>query len=208
MSHFFDPDTPLMRTLSTLFDLLVLSLLFLLCSIPLVTIGASLTALYGSCARLASGESAGAAEFFRLFRGRFKRSTLVWLAFWAAAVFLYLDGRVIALLPVPARIALWAGLFFLALCLLLAALLLFPLLDAQPQQPLLPLARRALFTAIARLPQSLLLLLLAALPFMVLLTSPTFFLSLSFLWLFFWPGLVTYFHVRLMGRFICPERFD
>lgn len=208
MSHFFDPDTPLMRTLSTLFDLLVLSLLFLLCSVPLVTIGASLTALYGSCARLAAGEGAGAAGFFRLFRSRFKRSTLAWLVFLAAAAFLYLDGRVIALLPAAARTLLWAGLFFLALCLLLAALLLFPLLEAQPEQPLLPLARRSLFTAIARLPQSLLLLLLAALPPVLLLASPVSFLALSFLWLFFWPGLVAYLHVRLMDRFICPERCD
>ena len=42
----FDLDNPLMRFLSKIADLLALNLLFLLCSIPIFTIGASLTSMY------------------------------------------------------------------------------------------------------------------------------------------------------------------
>ena len=42
----FDLDNPLMRFLSKVADLLVLNLLFLVCSIPVFTIGASMTAMY------------------------------------------------------------------------------------------------------------------------------------------------------------------
>ena len=42
----FDLDNPVMRFLSKVADVLTLNLLFLLCSIPVFTIGASTTALY------------------------------------------------------------------------------------------------------------------------------------------------------------------
>lgn len=46
MSNFFSPDSKLFSMLTWLADLLVLNLLFLLTSIPLVTVGTSLAALY------------------------------------------------------------------------------------------------------------------------------------------------------------------
>ena len=42
----FDYDNPLIRFLNKTTDLLVLNIVFLLCCLPVVTIGASLTAMY------------------------------------------------------------------------------------------------------------------------------------------------------------------
>ena len=49
MRHLFDLDSPVMSALSTLLDFFVLSILTLLCSLPVVTAGASWCALYSSC---------------------------------------------------------------------------------------------------------------------------------------------------------------
>ena len=52
MKWFFDMDNPVMRTLSMLADVIVLNLLTLLCSLPIVTAGAAITALNDACIRL------------------------------------------------------------------------------------------------------------------------------------------------------------
>ena len=41
----FSPDSKFMRAMSTLGDLMLLNLVFLLCCIPVVTVGAAVTAL-------------------------------------------------------------------------------------------------------------------------------------------------------------------
>ena len=43
---FFNYDSPIMQFLTRLTDLFILNFLFLICSIPIITIGASATALY------------------------------------------------------------------------------------------------------------------------------------------------------------------
>ena len=46
MSSFFSMDSPAMRFLSRVCDLMILNLMAIVCCIPIVTAGASLTALY------------------------------------------------------------------------------------------------------------------------------------------------------------------
>ena len=46
MGRIFDMDSPVMRFLGRLADLMILNLVTLLCCLPVVTIGASLTAMH------------------------------------------------------------------------------------------------------------------------------------------------------------------
>ena len=46
MSSFFSMDSPVMRFLSRVCDLIILNLLAIVCSIPIVTIGAYITAVF------------------------------------------------------------------------------------------------------------------------------------------------------------------
>ena len=76
----FDLDNPLMRFLSKVADLLILNLLFLVCSIPVVTIGASTTAMYYCFFKMKDGEDGYLVKkFFKSFRENFKQATLMWL---------------------------------------------------------------------------------------------------------------------------------
>ena len=52
MNRIFDMDNPLWRFLGKLADLMILNILFLLCSIPIFTIGASLTGVYYVCLKI------------------------------------------------------------------------------------------------------------------------------------------------------------
>lgn len=88
----FNLDSPVMRFLSRLADLLLLNLLFILCSIPIVTIGASWTALqYVTLKIRADEDSYIAKSFFHSFKENFKQSTLIWLIYLAFGVILAVE---------------------------------------------------------------------------------------------------------------------
>lgn len=82
MRKLFDADSGLMRGLSRLTDLVLLNLLFILTSIPIVTIGASASALYSVFFRWHRQEESGYVKaYFHAFARDFKEATVLWLAF-------------------------------------------------------------------------------------------------------------------------------
>lgn len=67
--------------LSKLGDILILHFAFLVCSLPLVTVGASLSAVSYVGMKMAAGmDGFVLSNFWKGFRENFKRSTLYWLA--------------------------------------------------------------------------------------------------------------------------------
>ena len=73
-----------------------LNLLWFVCSIPIVTLGASTTALYYVTLKLARGEEGDVtAMFFRAFRDNFKQATAVWLILLVVGAFLGVDFYVL-----------------------------------------------------------------------------------------------------------------
>ncbi len=72
----------LLEVLSGLIDLLFAGILWLVCSLPVITVGASSTALYYAvvkCVRHNRGRLAS--TFFTSFRQNFRQATLIWLLF-------------------------------------------------------------------------------------------------------------------------------
>lgn len=197
MNRFFDPDAPLMRLLAAAFDWAALSLTAVLCALPLVTAGASLSALYGAAAL-----SEGPGTFLRLFRRVFRKATLLWLSLLAAGALLAGDVWIVSRMSPAVRVPLWGGLFFLGLCLLLAGAAVFPLAASAPEAPLSALWRRAFFLAVARLPRTLAMLAAAAVPAGVFALSPTGFYALGLAWVFLWPALTARLWVRLGGDYL------
>lgn len=66
-----------------------LNLLWFICSIPIVTIGASTAALYYTSFKIVREEDNHAgAMFFRAFRDNFKQATVLWLIMLAFGIFL------------------------------------------------------------------------------------------------------------------------
>ena len=82
MRKLFDADSGFMRGLSRLTDLVLLNLLFILTSIPIVTIGASASALYSVFFRWHRQEESGYVKaYFHAFARDVKEATVLWLAF-------------------------------------------------------------------------------------------------------------------------------
>lgn len=69
------------RFLRDLFDLMILNWLWLLCSLPVITVGPATCGLYTATLKMARDESVQPVkDFFRGFRGNFKTGTVLGLA--------------------------------------------------------------------------------------------------------------------------------
>ncbi len=85
-----------MQFISKIFDLIVLNLFFILFSIPIITMGASLSALYYVSLKILRGEDPYLWQnFFKSFRQNFKQATIVWIILLAASVLLGIDFYII-----------------------------------------------------------------------------------------------------------------
>lgn len=74
----FHVDSPLMRALAYFTDLVILNILWMVCCLPIVTVGAATTALYG-CFLNRSTESSMVRRFIGQFKSNLKKSTVLWL---------------------------------------------------------------------------------------------------------------------------------
>ena len=78
MSGFFNIDNPLFTVLSKIADLLVLSIIYLLLCIPIITIGPATTALYYTVVKVIRRDRGYLfREFFKSFRLNFKKGAIV-----------------------------------------------------------------------------------------------------------------------------------
>ena len=92
MKRLLDIDNPVMRFIIKLFECMILSVLWLVFSLPVVTMGASTTALYAAVYHhIRKDEGYLWKSFWTAFRENFKRSTLAWLPMLAMILFLIYD---------------------------------------------------------------------------------------------------------------------
>lgn len=88
----FSLDNPLMRFLSRVADIMLLNLLFLVCSIPVFTVGASLSALYYCLFKIKDEEEGYLfRKFFHSFKENFRQATLMWLIMLFIAAILFVE---------------------------------------------------------------------------------------------------------------------
>lgn len=129
MNTLFSPDSTLMRSLSTVADVMVLNLLFIATSLPVVTLGASLTALNFTAMRIATGECNSVTnDYFRSFRRNFRQATVIGLvlallAGVLAAWFVVVTNLAFGTLVEVLLLAAW---YVLAFTFVTTALFVFP----------------------------------------------------------------------------------
>ena len=93
---FFSYESKFSQLLLKLCYACYLNLLWFVCSLPIVTIGASTTALYYCCLKIVRDQDNHiGAMFFRAFRNNFKQATVLWLILLGAGLFLAGDGYIL-----------------------------------------------------------------------------------------------------------------
>lgn len=92
MNKFFRSDNPFWIGMGNVFDLFILNVLWLLCCLPIMTIGPSTTAFFYAMMNLVRGEESYVyKDFFRSFRRNLKQGICLGLPLTAVGAFLALD---------------------------------------------------------------------------------------------------------------------
>ena len=90
-------DGKFVKVLNRIADLVGLNLLAILFCIPIITIGASITAVYGCIFRIQEKrEGYLTKDFWKLFKECFRSSTIIYLVGVAVVAMLYLDYQIFA----------------------------------------------------------------------------------------------------------------
>lgn len=104
MPGFLHPESDFMEKLHGFTDLMILNLLFILTSIPVVTLGASMSALYSVALDLAKKEEGPIIRsYFSAFFRHFKKGSLLVLPLFFLGLLLFSSTTVVFLWPVPFR---------------------------------------------------------------------------------------------------------
>ena len=144
-----------MRFLTKIAELMVLNILFCVTSIPLITIGASWTALYSVTLKMVRDEEGSVSRsYFRSFRQNFRQATLLWLGVLVVLALLVLDIRVLnGMAGGTAPGLLRVGVEILALLGIMVLQYLFPSL-ARFEASLADTLKNACMMALAHLPKT------------------------------------------------------
>lgn len=95
MGGFFNYDNPVWRFVGRIWDLFILNLLWVVCSIPIVTFGASTTAMYYCTLKIAKDRDSGGmfTMFFHSFKDNIRQSTIIWIIMAFIGGILFFDIR-------------------------------------------------------------------------------------------------------------------
>lgn len=193
------PDSKFMQLCGKFVALFKINFLWLLCSVPLVTLGASTCAMLTALTALRREEDCGAKTFFGAFRRYFGKATVLWLLMAFAGAVLALDYRLVAYMDFPGRMAVIVLICFCILALMLVAGLIFPLLVRYPGT-VRDTVVNAVLLSIAHLPKMLLVTAMNLLPALVLVVLPQVFVLLSFLWPICGFALIALYDLTVTGK--------
>lgn len=184
MKNLFNMDNPFMQLLVRVGDLILANALFIICSLPVVTLGASLAALHKVTQNIVLDEEQGLFKtFLRGFKENFKQATLAWLMMLVFLVGMccnllltvsYLSGT-------AALICKWV-LYLIMLLMLALASYVFPLM-VRYENSLREHFINAAILSIVKLPRTILLVILNALPVLIAYFSMQTFFSTLVFWL-------------------------
>lgn len=157
--------------ISRLGDLVILNILFLACSIPIVTIGASITAMYSVTKKMAEErEGYILKSFFKAFKENFRQSTVMWLILLICGMVVSVDLYICNNLMKEGSLQTLAKGFLLLAFLLIVFIVLYSLtLQCTFENTIKNTLKNALLISLGHAPWSLLMSVFALSPFISLL---------------------------------------
>ena len=168
MGRLFDLDSPLMRFLNLVGDLLILNFLVLICCIPIITIGASCTGMYYVLLKIVRGEEGYLVKgFFKSFKQNFKQATILWLIMLLVILVYIGDFCIFRYSGLTFPKVLVVVILSIALVLMMVVVYVFPVLS-RFDNTIRNTLKNAFCMAVLNLPKTLLLILLQAVPIVVL----------------------------------------
>ncbi len=149
-------DNVIVRALNKICDMVCLNILWLICCIPIITIGASTTALYTIMLKMVKNEEGYIFRgFFRAFKENFRQSTIMWIILFLLSILCFIDYRVAGMVAGTAGLVMRAVFFLFGFFLLSVTIYVFPL-TARYENTIRATFRNAMLLTVGRFPYTLL----------------------------------------------------
>lgn len=191
--NIFNSDGWFARIFGTIGDIIVVNILFIICSIPIFTMGASMSAMYYTLLKKQrTGETGGIIKlFFKGFKDNFKKSTIAWLLFLLIAFVFSLDFNLFGKGgPQENKLMYYTSvIFFILICFI--AIYLFPVISAF-ENTLKNLILQSIYMAAKNFIFTIIIMILYTLPAYFLLASPQVFMVGIFILIVCGFGLIAY----------------
>lgn len=188
MPQIFHTDGVVYRLMTRLYQILLLNLLLVISCLPIITIGAGVTAAYGTAFRMQQhNEGSILKTFICKLKEEWKKSTMVWGSLMGLILLSWMGYPVIRALLFSSQISFYAGMLLLTIS-SLVLLYIFPLL-ARFENRLSLAVLNALLLSIRHIPYSIIIFLVCVGGGLVF---PFYLPQLFILWLFLGGGAVIY----------------
>ena len=211
MGGFFNMDNPFFRFMGRVADLMILNIIFLVCCIPVVTIGPAITAMYYTTLKMVRNEESYIVKgFFHSFKQNLRQGIIINLILLAIGILLFLDMRVVVgnfqgTAGKAMYVVIWLGVVLYALIFVY----IYPLLS-RFYNTIRNTFTNALLISIRHLPVTILLVLLTLAP-VVIVFIPQAMISSLLILLFMLMGFSTIayvksiFLVKILDNYMPPE---
>ena len=170
--HFLTYNSPFGKAMNRVFDLFILLILTILCSVPIITIGASFSALYYVLLKIVRNDEGNVvSQFFKGFKMNFLKGTGLWLIVGTFIAIFYVDFMLLR------QVSMNFGDIENILLLILGAVLsmvifyVFPM-QAQFENSVFGTLKNSFLMCVMNFPKSLLLFGLRAVVFFIVLLIP------------------------------------
>ena len=149
-------DNVIVRALNKICDMVCLNVLWLICCIPIVTIGAATTALYTVMLKMVKNEEGYIFRgFFKAFKSNFKQSTIIWIILLLLGIVCWIDFRVAGVISGTAGIVLRSIFLLVGVVLFSVMIYVFPL-TARYENTIRATFRNAVILTVGKLPYTIL----------------------------------------------------
>lgn len=196
MGNIFRWDSPFAQKLAMVGNLILLNVLWVLCSLPVVTMGASTAALYYVMFQYQTAEETSVVKpFFRAFAKNFKQATLLWIPTLAITALLIWDLRY--LFALGGNTLMWVVIIVASVIFLMIQTQLLPQV-ARFENKLGTIIKNAALLTILHMPSAFLMATLNILPVVIFFLFPVEFMRWLPLWVGIWFSLVAYMNGRML----------
>jgi len=192
-------DNPVARALGRMFDLVILNWIFIICSLPIITIGASVTAMYAVMLKMVKNEEGYIVKgFFQAFKENFKMGTKAWLIILPFSLLIYLNIQLSMEMPALSQVFV---VFFIIVGLFASftGVYVFPLI-ARYENTLRATFKNAFLLSIGRLPFTVLLVALHIVPVVITILDPYTFAFGILIWFAIGFSLVNWCCSKILRR--------
>lgn len=162
--NIFGVDSGLMRAVSKFTDCIILSIMFIISCIPIITIGTALSAIYhASFKAIRQDRGYVIRDYMETFRDNFKKTTPVWLVVMVIGAVIVLDIYAVGVyVPKESPLSVFSAVFFAVFIMWFVWVsYLFPYMSRFENTGKQSMKNAALM-ALAHLPSTILMLILAA----------------------------------------------